>query len=76
ANRVGIRDRGVLKPGAYADVVIFDPDTVIDKATFEDPHQYSVGIDYVFVNGQAVWELGKFTGNLPGHVLKGPGFKK
>ena len=76
ANRVGIRDRGVLKPGAYADVVIFDPVTVIDKATFEDPHQYSVGIDHVFVNGQAVWELGKFTGNLPGHVLKGPGFKK
>ncbi len=76
ANRVGIRDRGVLKPGAYADVVIFDPVTVIDKATFEDPHQYSVGMDHVFVNGEAVWELGKFTGNLPGHVLKGPGFRK
>jgi dihydroorotase/N-acyl-D-amino-acid deacylase len=76
ANRVGIRDRGVLKPGAYADVVVFDPVTVIDKATFEDPHQYSVGIDHVFVNGQAVWELGKFTGNLPGRVLRGPGYKK
>jgi len=76
ANRIGIRDRGVLKPGAYADVVIFDPATVIDKATFEDPHQYSVGIDHVFVNGQAVWEMGKFTGNLPGYVLKGPGFRK
>lgn len=76
ANRVGLRDRGILKPGVYADVVIFDPNTVMDKATFEDPHQYSDGIEYVFVNGQPVWENGKFTGKLPGRILRGPGYKK
>lgn len=76
ANRVGLRDRGILRPGTYADVVVFDPNTVIDKATFENPHQYSDGIEYVFVNGKPVWENGTFTGNLPGKVLRGPGYKK
>lgn len=76
ANRVGLKGRGVLKPGYFADIVIFDPSTVLDKATFEDPHQYSVGIDFVFVNGSAVWEEGKFTGNLPGKVLRGPGYSR
>jgi dihydroorotase/N-acyl-D-amino-acid deacylase len=76
ANRIGIRDRGLLKKGFYADVVVFDPDSVIDKATFEEPHQYSQGFDYVFVNGHMVWEKGKFTGNLPGQVIRGPGYKR
>ena len=75
AQRVGLRERGILKPGFYADVVVFDAVSVTDKATFEDPAQYSEGIDFVFVNGQPVWEKGKFTGNLPGMVLRGPGFR-
>ncbi|MBE0555987.1 MAG: amidohydrolase family protein, partial [Proteobacteria bacterium] len=54
ANRVGLLDRGILRPGMFADVVVFNPNTVIDKATFENPHQYSQGIEQVFVNGQIV----------------------
>lgn len=76
ANRVGLKERGILKPGFYADVVIFDPAKVIDKATFENPHQYSEGIEVVIVNGQPVWENGTFTGNLPGKVLRGPGYRR
>ncbi len=74
AQRLGIKDRGILKPGFYADLVMFDPDSVTDKATFENPHQYSEGMDLVVVNGRAVWENGKFTGNFPGRVLRGPGY--
>lgn len=76
ANRVGLKERGILKPGFYADVVIFDPARVIDKATFENPHQYSEGIELVVVNGQPVWDNGTFTGNLPGKVLRGPGYRR
>jgi dihydroorotase/N-acyl-D-amino-acid deacylase len=76
ANRVGLKERGILKPGFSADVVIFDPARVLDKATFEHPHQYSEGIEVVIVNGQPVWEGGTFTGNLPGKVLRGPGYRK
>lgn len=76
ANRVGLKERGILKPGFYADVVIFDPAKVTDKATFDNPHQYSEGIKLVMVNGQPVWENGKFTGNLPGKVLRGPGYRQ
>ncbi|MEK6755593.1 MAG: D-aminoacylase [Bacteroidota bacterium] len=75
AQRVGLRERGILKPGFYADVVVFDPATVTDNATFENPHQYSEGVSLVLVNGKPVWEDGKFTGNLPGKVLRGPGYK-
>jgi len=74
ANRLGLTHRGLLKEGFYADVVIFDPKTVNDKATFEQPHQYSVGIEVVLVNGKSVWEEGKFTGNLPGKALRGPAY--
>jgi dihydroorotase/N-acyl-D-amino-acid deacylase len=74
AQRVGMKDRGILKPGFYADLVMFDPEKVTDKATFENPHQYSEGMDLVMVNGKPVWEDGKFTGNLPGRVLRGPGY--
>jgi N-acyl-D-amino-acid deacylase len=75
AQRAGLRERGLLKPGFYADITIFDPATITDKATFEDPHQYSVGVSHVLVNGQPVWENGKFTGNLPGMVLRGPSYQ-
>lgn len=75
AQRVGLIDRGLVKQGFYADLVLFDPATVADKATFEQPHQYSEGISLVVVNGQPVWENGAFTGNLPGRVLKGIGAK-
>jgi len=74
AQRVGIKDRGILKVGFYADIVMFDPETITDKATFENPHQYSEGMSLVLVNGKPVWENGKFTGNLPGRVLRGPGY--
>ncbi len=64
-------DRGVLKLGLAADVVVFDPDKITDKATFENPNQFSVGMDYVLVNGVPVIEAGKMTGALPGKVLRG-----
>ena len=75
AQRVGLKERGILKTGFFADVVVFDPTTVIDKATFENPHQYSEGIHLVVVNGQPVWKDGTFAGNFPGRVLRGPGYR-
>ncbi len=70
AARLGMRDRGTLKAGSFADVVVFDPATIADKSTFEEPHQYSVGIDYVFVNGKAALDNGAFTDARSGRVLK------
>ncbi len=75
AQRLGIRDRGLLREGFYADIVIFDPETVIDKATYEDPHQYSEGIDYVLVNGEVVVDQGRITDARPGMVVRGPGYE-
>jgi dihydroorotase/N-acyl-D-amino-acid deacylase len=69
-----ITDRGVLKAGMWADVVIFDPATVHDRATFDNPNQLSEGMEYVLVNGVPVIDRGKMTGNLPGKVLRGPGY--
>ena len=66
AERLSIRDRGELREGMYADVMIFDPNTIIDRATYEKPHQLSVGVKYVFVNGVAVVSDGKVTGAKPG----------
>jgi dihydroorotase/N-acyl-D-amino-acid deacylase len=74
AARLKLRDRGLLREGMYADVVVFDPATIIDKATFERPHQLSVGVKYVFVNGVAVVSDGKHTGAKPGRVVRGPGW--
>ena len=74
AARLKLRDRGLLREGMYADVVVFDPNTIIDKATFEKPHQLSVGVKYVFVNGVAVVADGKHTGATPGMVVRGPGW--
>jgi N-acyl-D-amino-acid deacylase len=74
AQRMRLTDRGVLKAGMWADVVIFDPATVRDLATFENPNQLSQGMDYVLVNGVPVIEQGKMTGSLPGKVLRGAGY--
>lgn len=74
AQRVGLSDRGLLKAGMAADITVFDPATVADKATFEAPHQPSVGFAYVFVNGQKVLDHGKLTAARPGRGLRGPGY--
>ena len=76
AQRMRLTDRGVLKQGMWADVVVFDPEKITDKATFEDPNQLSVGMDYVLVNGVLVIESGKMTGKLPGKVLRGAGYAR
>jgi N-acyl-D-amino-acid deacylase len=73
ASNLGLDRRGFLKQGMFADVVVFDPVTVGDRATFEKPHQYSVGFKHVLVNGTAVLRDGEHTGALPGRALKGPG---
>jgi N-acyl-D-amino-acid deacylase len=75
AQRMRLTDRGVLKQGMWADVVIFDPATIHDLATFEQPNQLSQGMDYVLVNGVPVIADSKMTGALPGKVLRGPGFQ-
>jgi dihydroorotase/N-acyl-D-amino-acid deacylase len=75
AARLSIRDRGELREGMYADVMIFDPNTIIDRATYEKPHQLSVGVKYVLVNGTAVVADGKVTGAKPGRVVRGPGWR-
>jgi dihydroorotase/N-acyl-D-amino-acid deacylase len=75
AQRLRLTDRGVLKAGMWADVVVFDPATVRDLATFDNPNQLSEGMEYVLVNGVPVIEQGKMTGALPGKVLRGPGYQ-
>lgn len=76
ANRVHLVDRGLLKPGFFADVVVFDPQRVRDVATFEDPNRLSVGMRFVLVNGEPVVFAGKQTAALPGRPLRGPGYKE
>jgi N-acyl-D-amino-acid deacylase len=75
ASRVGLSDRGILRPGMMADVVVFDPEAIRDVATFEDPNHYSVGMKHVLVNGQAVIAEGKITSERPGRALRGPGYR-
>jgi len=75
AQRVGINDRGLLKPGLYADITVFDPATIIDRATFEQPSQLATGVTYVFVNGVPVVDNGQPTAALPGRALRGPGYR-
>jgi N-acyl-D-amino-acid deacylase len=70
ASRVNIKKRGSLKVGYFADVVVFNPATIQDHATYEDPHQYSSGVLHVFVNGQAVLENGEHTGAMPGRIIR------
>jgi len=72
AGKLGLQDRGLIREGFWADIVVFDPNTVMDKATYQDPHQYPQGIHYVIVNGQVVVERGNHTGRLPGKVLRNP----
>ncbi|MEQ8408238.1 MAG: D-aminoacylase [Gammaproteobacteria bacterium] len=74
AQRLGIFDRGLIAQGYFADIAIFDADTVVDRATFEDPHQYAQGMHYVLVNGTVVVEDGAHTGQRPGKILHGPGY--
>lgn len=76
ARNLAIKDRGTLKPGFFADVVVFDPATIADTATFEDPHRYAVGMRDVFVNGVAALRDGEPTGATPGRVVRGPGFNR
>jgi dihydroorotase/N-acyl-D-amino-acid deacylase len=76
AARLSIPDRGLLKEGMRADVVVFDPNTIIDRATYEKPHQLSVGVRDVFVNGIAVVRGAKVTGEKPGQILRGPGYAR
>jgi N-acyl-D-aspartate/D-glutamate deacylase len=75
ANRVHLLDRGIIKPGAFADVVVFDPRNIRDVATFEDPNRLSVGMRFVLVNGEPVVLEGKQTAALPGRPLKGSGYR-
>jgi len=76
AEKVGIIDRGLLKEGLKADITIFNPETVKDEATFENPHQYPTGIPYVIVNGRVVIDQGEHTGAKPGEVIRGPGYRR
>ena len=71
AQRFGIKDRGMLREGNWADITIFDPETIIDKATFEDPFHYPDGISYVLINGHVVLDNDEYRSNLfPGKVLR------
>jgi N-acyl-D-aspartate/D-glutamate deacylase len=70
AAKLGLHDRGLLRPGNYADITVFDPDKVIDRATYTQPFQYGEGIEYVIVNGRVVLEQGRHTGARPGRALR------
>jgi dihydroorotase/N-acyl-D-amino-acid deacylase len=75
ATRLSIQDRGVLRPGMFADVVVFDPATITDHATYSQPHQLSTGVRHLFVNGVEVVRDGRHTGAKPGRVVRGPGYR-
>ena len=75
ASVLKIKERGALRPGYFADVVVFDPATIRDHATFEQPHQYATGMRHVFVNGETVLRDGEHTGAKPGRVVRGPGWR-
>jgi len=74
AENLKIKKRGMLQPGNYADIVVFNPDSIADRATFENPHQYAVGVEHVWVNGEQVLKNGEHTGAMPGRVVRGPGW--
>lgn len=76
ATRVGLADRGILREGMMADITVFDPATIRDVATFEDPNHYSTGVKWVLVNGRPVVADGKITAERPGRPLRGPGYRK
>jgi N-acyl-D-amino-acid deacylase len=76
ATRLLVPDRGILREGMFADITIFDPATIADRATFEQPHQISVGVKHVIVNGVPVVRDGVHTNAKPGRALRGPGYKR
>jgi N-acyl-D-amino-acid deacylase len=76
ASNLRIAGRGSLRPGFFADLAIFDPATIADRATFDRPHQYAVGMRHVFVNGRQVLADGNHTGATPGRVVRGPGWNR
>lgn len=76
ATRLSLTDRGVLKAGLKADIIVFDPATITDHATFENPHRLSTGVRDVFVNGVAVLRNNQHTGARPGVVVRGPGYRR
>lgn len=76
AGNLGIPERGVVKPGYFADIVVFDPVTIMDNATFDQPHQYATGVRDVFVNGVAVLRKGEPTAATPGRAVRGPGWNR
>jgi dihydroorotase/N-acyl-D-amino-acid deacylase len=76
AQRIGQLDRGLIRPGMKADVVIFDTERIIDRAEFGDPHRYAEGVSYVLVNGAVVLDQGQMTKVRPGQILYGPGYAK
>ncbi len=75
AGNLKIKKRGLLKEGYFADIVVFDPETIQDNSTFQEPHQYSTGVSHVLVNGIQVLKDGEHTGAKPGRVVRGPGWK-
>ncbi len=75
AERMGLRERGLLREGWFADVTVFDPATVEDRATFEDPHRMATGVRYVLVNGRFTLDDGRLTAERPGRPLRGPGWE-
>ena len=75
ASRMRFADRGIVRPGMAADLVAFDPLTVRSRATFADPNHYSEGVPYVVVNGRLVVDGGAITGERPGRILRGPGYR-
>ena len=75
AERMGLQERGILRPGNYADITVFDPGAIADRATFENPHQPAAGVRYVVVNGRLTLDDGHLTGEHPGRALRGPGWQ-
>jgi len=76
AGNLSLKQRGLIREGYFADITIFDPKTVIDRATFEDPNQYPLGINFVVVNGEIEVDGGQRTPTLAGRVLHGPGYRR
>jgi len=70
AEKIGLKDRGLLRPGAYADIVVFDPETIADRATWTDPHRYPAGVVHVIVNGRFAVREGRTTDACPGRVIR------
>ena len=75
ATNLGIKDRGLIKKGYFADIAIFNPEEIADRATYENPHQYAVGMEHVFINGQQVLRNGEHSGAFPGRFVRRAGWQ-